>query len=146
MRLTREFLIDSFSKYTRSESDRLVGAEFERHLLLPNGHPLPYLGHGGVGWLLQEYAKLHAWEQTVEGPHTIALSKGRARITLEPGAQLELSGSPFSTMQEIEHESLEFDRNVSRLLEVSGATQATLGPEVTDEGLDPTCALHRAYR
>ena len=127
MRLTRDLLIEQFYNACANPPRQLVGAEFERHLLLPNGQPLSYFGHGGVGWLLDEYAERHGWEKTREGSNTIALKKGKARVTREPGAQLELSGSPFGMLTEVDNESRAFTKAVDELLEVSGATQVSLG-------------------
>jgi glutamate--cysteine ligase len=127
MRLTRDYLIESFRKDPKSPAKQLVGAEFERHLLLPNGTPLPYSSSHGVQWLLRQYASQHGWGQTTENGHTIALTREQARVTLEPGAQLELSGSPFKTLREIADEAHTFNRRVGQMLEPGGARQVALG-------------------
>src|SRR5260370_8433214 len=40
------------------------------------------------------------WEAVVEGNNPIALERGKANITLEPGGQFELSGAPLETLHE----------------------------------------------
>jgi glutamate--cysteine ligase len=127
MRLSRDFLIESFSTDDNSQSRELVGAEFERHLLLPDGSPLPYDDDKGVRWFLDQYAGRYGWARTIEGENTIALTRGSARVTLEPGAQLELSGSPFRTLTEVAAEANTFNMRVGELLEATGARQVALG-------------------
>jgi len=127
MRLTRDYLVESFRKDPNTPEQQLVGAEFERHLLLPSGAPLPFLDPHGVQWLLDQYAAQDGWGKTIEDEHTIALTKGRARVTLEPGAQLELSGSPFATLEQVAAEAREFNTRVQELLAPSGARQVALG-------------------
>lgn len=127
MRLTRDYLVESFRKEPGRPEQQLVGAEFERHLLLPSGAPLPFLGPHGVRWLLGQYAAQDRWGQTIEDGNTIALTKGLARVTLEPGAQLELSGSPFATLKEVADEAHDFNRRVRDILSPSGVRQVALG-------------------
>jgi len=112
--LTREKLVASLRDSGKPRRDWLVGAEFERHLLLPDGRPLPYDGRPGVAALLAAFAA-RDWSPLREGSHTIALHRGRANITLEPGGQLELSGAPGRTVAEVEREARQFAVDVDEL-------------------------------
>lgn len=78
----------------------LVGGEFERILVRPNGGPVFYDDPDGIRWLLESLAANDSsWSTKCEGTHPIALYRGNgANITLEPGGQFELSGAPYPTL------------------------------------------------
>jgi glutamate--cysteine ligase len=78
----------------------VVGTEHEKIGLTVEGTPIPYEGERGIGALLERVAADDDWERVFEGPHLIALKKGGASITLEPGGQFELSGAPLRTIHE----------------------------------------------
>lgn len=64
--------------------------------------PVPFEGERGVATILDLLAKRFGWQpnrESADGP-LIALTRGAASITLEPGAQLELSGAPLRTIHE----------------------------------------------
>ncbi len=76
--------------------------------------PVPYEGARGVEMILGELVKRFGWtpdRETPSGP-LIALRRGEASITLEPGAQLELSGAPLRTIHET---AAEFDNHIQEL-------------------------------
>jgi len=112
--LTREKLVATLRDSGKPRRDWLVGAEFERHLLDPEGRPLPYAGLTGVAALLAAFAE-RGWSPIREGAHTIALDGGHASITLEPGGQLELSGTAGRTLGEVEREARQFAVDVDEL-------------------------------
>ncbi len=95
-----------------------VGTEHEKIGLLAESYaPVPYEGERGIGALLERIAHEDDWERIYEGPHLIALAKGGASITLEPGGQLELSGAPLRTIHETCHE---FHSHLDLVRRVSG--------------------------
>src|SRR5579875_675232 len=49
-------------------------------------------------------AERFGWTPATEDGRTVALAREGASITLEPGAQLELSGAQFRTLHEAERE------------------------------------------
>jgi glutamate--cysteine ligase len=78
-----------------------VGTEHEKIGLYQQGHSsVPFEGPRGIAAVLEKVAELDGWKRIQEGPHLIALAKGGASITLEPGGQLELSGAPLRTIHE----------------------------------------------
>lgn len=79
-----------------------VGTEAEKFGVRRDGSPIPFEGDGGVQTVLLELCERHGWfgEPEVEGGDIIALRRGDASITLEPGAQLELSGAPLATIHQ----------------------------------------------
>lgn len=98
-----------------------VGAEAEKFgVRLGNGAPLHYQGEGGVERVLRTLVEQHGWTEETEYPGAppIALRRGEASVTLEPGAQLELSGAPMPHMHAIASELVS---HLSELKEVSAA-------------------------
>ena len=101
--LTRELLLETFRGYGAPRERWLIGGEFERILLRPDGTSIGYDEPDGIRDLL---TAMHGqgWDPVREGEHLIALLKDGASITLEPGGQFELSGAPFSTLAELQAE------------------------------------------
>ncbi|MEA1650156.1 glutamate--cysteine ligase [Nitrospirillum sp. BR 11164] len=78
-----------------------IGTEHEKFAFrLGDNRPLPYEGEQGIGRILSEMATRYDWTPVTEGENIIALTKGQASITLEPGGQFELSGAPLSTIHQ----------------------------------------------
>ena len=59
------------------------------------GEPPAYDGPHGIGALFQWFAA-RGGEQVLEDGHMIALSRGDAQLTIEPGGQFELAARPVS--------------------------------------------------
>lgn len=106
-KLSREALVQTFHTCGRPREEWLVGGEFERHLLRRDGTPLPYEGPGGVAELLERLGQ-QGWGVVREGGRPIALARGRTSVTLEPGAQFELSGAPTHSLAELAREAEDF--------------------------------------
>jgi glutamate--cysteine ligase len=107
VQLTREALIETFQGYGAPRDRWLVGGEFERAVVRPDGSPVGYFDPDGIGFILGELAKDERWTPEYEADHVIALQGPRgANITLEPGGQVELSGAPHATLPELAEEML----------------------------------------
>ncbi|MGB0679701.1 MAG: glutamate--cysteine ligase, partial [Polyangiales bacterium] len=68
-----------------------------------DGAPLRYEEEAGVQTLFTRLTAQHGWQPLREhaaGP-VVALQQGGASITLEPGAQVELSGSPWADVHAV---------------------------------------------
>jgi glutamate--cysteine ligase len=78
-----------------------IGTEHEKiGLYGGTWRPVPYEGPRGIGALLAKIARTEGWEPIEEDGQPIALARGNASITLEPGGQFELSGAPLRTIHE----------------------------------------------
>lgn len=105
---------DLVAMFHASEKPRPVwqiGTEAEKCGVRADGSALPFEkteGPTAVRTVLERLAERHGWskESEYEGGPCIALKRGRASITLEPGAQLEISGSPLDTLHETSLELL----------------------------------------
>ncbi len=125
-KLTRDGLLAAYEGYCAPRERFLVGGEFERHLLRPDGHPVPYFGEHGVLWLL-ERMMARGWAPYHEGEHLIALKRDAAWITLEPGGQFELSGAPFRHVGEVVAQARSFIQEVQAAIGDEPIHQVALG-------------------
>lgn len=132
-RLTRTALIDRYHRYGRPRTKWLVGGEFERHILDVNGMPATYDGEPGIRSLLQSLVQ-RGWQPIRERGALIGcVGENGANVTLEPGAQFELSGAPHKTPHEVLEEAKAFAGTVDELLEGTSLRQATLGLTPTSD-------------
>jgi glutamate--cysteine ligase len=115
-----EQLVDYLRQGEKPPERWRIGTEHEKvGLLEPDHRPIPYEGERGIGALLEAIAREDDWERIREAGQVVALSKGGASITLEPGGQLELSGAPLRTIHQTcdeFHAHLELMKRVSQPL------------------------------
>lgn len=126
--LTRDAILETFATYGRPRDRWLVGGEFERHLLHPDGRPTTFFEPGGIRDILEAFGR-RGWELQHEGPNPIAAWRDGASITLEPGCQFELSGAPKRRATEVLDEAISFNADVDAVLAELGsdARQVFLG-------------------
>ena len=100
-------LVAWFEHGEKPPQDWRVGTEHEKiGVYRDSGRRVPFEGERGIAALLERIAEVDGWERTFEGDHLIALGKGGASITLEPGGQLELSGAPLARTRETARQTL----------------------------------------
>ena len=105
MRLNTQQLVEAFNSYVTPRHDWLVGGEFERAVVRPDGRPIGYDEPDGIRWVLNALAEDSTWTPKFEGENIIALHRSDlANITLEPGGQVELSGAPHRTLSALADE------------------------------------------
>jgi glutamate--cysteine ligase len=107
--LPRDFDLDALCEVFRSaekppERFRL-GLESEKFGLHSDGLPLAYAGEDGVEGLFADL-RARGYTPTTEVPDgpVLGLHRGDESITLEPAAQVELSGAPQLTVHELSRE------------------------------------------
>jgi glutamate--cysteine ligase len=85
-----------FATAGKPASQWRVGTEHELvGVVRATGEAPPYDGPNGIAKLLAAFAA-NSGEPVIEHGHAIALARGDAQITLEPGGQFELAGRPVS--------------------------------------------------
>lgn len=114
-----DHLVQWFTVAEKPRDRFRVGTEHEKFGFLPAAPgtdpafrpPLPYDGPEGIEALLDAIAADAAdaaahgpWTPATDNGRTIALFRGDASITLEPGGQFELSGAPFSSLHDTQKE------------------------------------------
>ncbi|HBQ18875.1 MAG TPA: glutamate--cysteine ligase, partial [Myxococcales bacterium] len=108
-----------FHEAEKPRSRWRVGTEAEKFgVYVTDGSPVPFEGERGIQSVLLELCDRHGWfaEREHEGGEVIMLRRGDATITLEPGAQLELSGAPLSTIHQT---CAEFRGHMAELRDIS---------------------------
>jgi glutamate--cysteine ligase len=117
---TRDDLLEVFFESADATRPPRVGPEQEKcgvHAL-PGGDFAPITYEGELLNILVELAAHHGWTTARErdGGPILALNKGNANVTLEPGGQLELSGAPAADVHAIVAEQ---DAHMRELAEMS---------------------------
>jgi glutamate--cysteine ligase len=101
---SEEQLLEVFRSSEKPPDAWRIGAEGEKFgVEAVTGAPLQYEGEHGVLRIFSQLVSRHGWEPEAETPGgpVISLRRGQARVTLEPGAQLELSGAPLPDVHAI---------------------------------------------
>jgi glutamate--cysteine ligase len=98
--LTFDDLVAWFDAGSKPTSEWRVGAEHEKFVFHLGTHePVPYEPNG-IKALLDGLTRF-GWKPVNEAGNVIALERGKANVSLEPGGQFELSGAPLETIHDI---------------------------------------------
>src|SRR5688572_2798313 len=110
-------LVEVFRAAEKRPGEYRIGAEAEKFAVFRDGRPLPYDGPASVTTIFADLQRF-GWqpERESEGGPIIALRRGKASITLEPGSQLELSGAALPDVHQV---SAEIDQHLAELRDVS---------------------------
>jgi glutamate--cysteine ligase len=107
-----------------------IGTEHEKFAYnLDDFRRLPYEGEKGIRALLQGLTRF-GWQPVEEDGRLIALTKGQASVTLEPGGQVELSGAPLDNVHQT---CFEVHEHLDQVKEVG----SELGTGMIGLGFDP---------
>ncbi|MBI4082923.1 MAG: glutamate--cysteine ligase [Candidatus Lambdaproteobacteria bacterium] len=124
-------LADLRQTFERGEKPReawRIGTEHEKLGFYRESHrPIPYEGPGGIREILGEFATRFGWEPVTEEGNLIALSRGMAAISLEPGGQLELSGAPLLSVHETCRELRRHLAEIKQITDPLGISWLALG-------------------
>ena len=99
-RLSYDDLTAWFADGCKPREKWRIGTEHEKiGFCMDKLKPIAYAGERSIQSLLTLLTE-RGWQPVLEGGNIIALKKGMASITLEPGGQLELSGAPLATIHQ----------------------------------------------
>jgi glutamate--cysteine ligase len=124
-----DLLLPFVQAYKPREAWR-IGPEMEKFgVFETTGAPIPYAGDRSVTTILRELVKSCRWtpEREHEGGPVIALARGGASVTLEPGAQLELSGEQSKDIHEVCAELRGHMREIAPISRAMGVRWLGLG-------------------
>ena len=101
-KLEKDQLINWFEAGAKPREFWKIGTEHEKFVFhLDNLERVGYFGKSGISELLNNLAKENNWEKVLENNNIIGLKdETGASISLEPGGQLELSGSPLENLHQ----------------------------------------------
>jgi len=123
-------LVEDFRTAERPRAEHRVGLEHEKFLypLKDPPTPVPYDGPRGIGALLGLLAaRGYTPFRDAPGAPPIALTRGEHTLSLEPGGQFELSGSPLRTARAVHAENLAHARMLTEAARELGLQPVTLG-------------------
>ena len=104
-----------FAERERPRSEWKVGLEHEKlGVVAGRTEPLPYEGRRGISAVLRAFAA-RGYAPFEEDGGIIASQCGQLTISIEPGGQLELSGSPFADVHVV---AAELDRHLHECREI----------------------------
>ena len=96
-----EQMVEYLASGCKPKSEWRIGTEHEKFGYCKKSlQPLPYKGSRSILSVLKGLRDRYNWQVLLEGGQLIGLQKGGANISLEPGGQLELSGTTLSTIHE----------------------------------------------
>ena len=102
-----DHLAEFFRSHEKPRDRWRIGMEAEKFAVdMTTGKPLAYEGERGVRSVYEWLSRHHGWtahRETADGP-LIALQRSGSWMTLEPGAQVELSGSPMPDLHQVARE------------------------------------------
>jgi glutamate--cysteine ligase len=126
----REDLLRPFVDACKPREAWRIGPEVEKAGVFEKTRlPIPYEGPCSVLRILQELADKQGWKPEREhaGAPVIALLRGGASVTLEPGGQLELSGAMATNAHEVHAELAEHMREIGPLSRAMGVRWLGVG-------------------
>lgn len=85
-----------------------------------------YDGPDGIGAVLAGFAA-RGWTPVTEGGHVIALTRGDAQVTIEPGGQLELAARPVSHSCDLVADLREYVATLGEITRPMGLAWLSIG-------------------
>jgi glutamate--cysteine ligase len=123
-------LVDYIAAGCKPRERWRIGTEHEKFAFdLTSLRRLPYEGRASIRSMLEGLTRF-GWQPILENGNPIALSHGSCNITLEPGGQFELSGSPVETLHQT---CAEVQQHLAQVKEVGNE----LGTGMLGMGFDP---------
>ena len=127
--LSPERLVQELRDAEKPRAQHLLGLEHEK-LVYPVGSavPVPYEGKSGIEALLGALAR-HWGDLFREAPGhpAIAILRGQSTVSLEPGGQLELSGTAAVTARAVHDENVAHVQEVRQVAAQLGLRLVALG-------------------
>ena len=120
-------MIERLSSGSKPTADWRIGTEHEKIGFCKDSlKPLPYFGPRSINAMLTGLQRFD-WEPVFEGENVIALKRGGASVSLEPGGQFELSGAPLEHVHQTCREVNVHMREVKEIADEIGAGFLSLG-------------------
>ena len=123
--------IDAIVNYIKNGekpiSEHKLGVEIEHFIVHKDTlEAVSYYESGGVEDILEEMLRF-GWEPVFEDGHLMSLNKNGMIVTLEPGAQIEVSMQPEVKIKNIEKSYLDFAKDIISIVENRNMALINLG-------------------
>ena len=116
--LNRNEILKLYTKGFTKPEDYKIGLEYERLPINSVSHKaVDYWGREGIANCLEQFAKLHDWDYITDNKNIIGIVKGHDTITLEPGAQIEISTKPERTVFDLKKKIESINSGLSEILQ-----------------------------
>ncbi len=128
----RRVNIDAIVSYIESgikpatEQGRL-GVELEQFVVGAEKNPIMYSDEHGIDWLLEQLASWLPESAHGTDGRLIGVGDEKKTVTLEPGAQVELSSGPYTNICTIQHDFDNFNNRINSMLEPFGERIVSYG-------------------
>jgi glutamate--cysteine ligase len=123
-------LLAPFVSACKPPEEWRIGPEMEKFGIFEDTRlPVPYSGDRSILRFLEHLASEHGWapESEYPGGPVLALTRGGASVTLEPGGQLELSGDKAENVHQVCAELREHMRELGPLSRAMGVRWLAVG-------------------
>jgi glutamate--cysteine ligase len=122
-----EIIVNYFRRNEKKEQDFKLGIEFEHFIIDKESlRAITYYEDGGVQDTLKQLLK-KGWKGKYEGEYLLGLERDGTTVTLEPGAQVELSIKPYKEIKHIEREYIDFLEEIIPILDKKGQQLIAVG-------------------
>ncbi|MBE0477601.1 glutamate--cysteine ligase [Candidatus Aerophobetes bacterium] len=143
----RKQLVEYFLNSSTPEQMSKIGGEFEKLGVFKHSkEAISYTGKKGVAAVLSGLSQRYGWEPIREEGSIIGLFRGTKNITLEPGGQIELSGSPLDNVHQVKKEVEEHLREIKSISEPLGIKWLGLGMQPVSKLKDIQWVPKNRYR
>ncbi len=120
-------LLTYFASAGKPQSAWRVGSEHELiGVIRETGEAPPYDGPHGIGRLLAAF-EARSGTTARESGHTIAITRGDAQVTIEPGGQFELASRPVSDDRDLVRDLETYRRELARASQPLGLAWLSIG-------------------
>ena len=120
---SKEQIIEHFT--SGNKNNQFIGVENEKFLFKKQNNTRAE--YSDLLKVFNIFIQKFNWQAIKEDENTIGLKKNGKTITLEPGNQIELSGSQLSNIHEVCSESYEFQEKLNLACEDIGLTTLSVG-------------------
>lgn len=126
--LDRKEILKIYTKGYKKPEDYRIGIEFERlPISATSFKAIDYWSDNGIKNFLEKFAKEETWDYILDGKNLIGLKNSHDTITLEPGAQIEISAKPEKTIFQLKSKIDNLNSKMTPLLEDSNITLLNYG-------------------
>ena len=126
----RQAIVDYLCAGCKGAAMGAVGMEQEHFLLDEDGERVPYAekhGRLGVKDVLEALSEFYPQVTRTPDGDIMGVARRNASITIEPGAQVEVSIAPFSNVAKVEEEYCNFLFRLGQVVRPAGYSIATYG-------------------